>query len=120
MDLAVGIMVGASFNAVINALVKDLFTPLIAAIFKYPDFSGMAFTLNGSKFPYGEFINALISFIVISATIYFFAVLPINTLNAKTQKEKKPTTKKCLECLSDVPIDATRCAFCGVKIEDKI
>lgn len=113
VDLAIGVMVGASFSAVVTALVKDLFTPLIAAIFKSPDFSGLMFTVNGSKFLYGEFINAFISFLIIASVIYFFVVLPINTLNAKIKKEKEPDSKKCPECLSDIPIKATRCAFCA-------
>jgi large conductance mechanosensitive channel len=115
VDLAVGIVIGVAFGGVVTALVKDLLTPLIAAQVKQPDFSGLSFTLNGSKFLYGEFINALLSFLIIAAAVYFFVVLPINALIARTRKEPvpaDPTTKKCPECLSEIPIDARRCAFC--------
>jgi large conductance mechanosensitive channel len=117
VDLAVGVVIGAAFGAVVTALVKDLLTPLIAALVKQPDFSSLSFTLNGSKFLYGEFINALLSFLIIAAAVYFFVVLPINALIARTRKEPvpaDPTTRKCPECLSEVPIDARRCAFCAV------
>jgi len=114
VDLAVGVVIGASFGSVVNSLVKDILTPFIAAIFKAPDFSGLMFTINGSKFMYGNFINAFIAFIIVAASVYFFVVTPINTLIAKTRKEKPldPTTKKCPECLSEIPIDAKKCAFC--------
>lgn len=120
VDLAVGVVVGAAFGTVVNALVKDLLTPLIAAIFKAPDFSGLMFSLNGSKFLYGEFINALISFIIVSGAVYFFVVHPINTLIAKAKKEKPldPSTKKCSECLSEIPLDAKRCCFCTTRFEN--
>jgi len=119
VDLAVGVVIGAAFGAVVAALVKDLLTPLIAALVKQPDFSGLSFTLNGSKFLYGEFINALLSFLIIATAVYFFVVLPINALIARVRKEPvsaDPTTRKCPECLSEVPIDARRCAFCAVVI----
>ena len=114
VDLAVGVVIGASFGSVVNSLVKDILTPFIAAIFKAPDFSGLMFTINGSQFMYGNFINAFIAFIIVAASVYFFVVTPINTLIAKTRKEKPldPTTKKCSECLSEIPIDAKKCAFC--------
>lgn len=119
VDLAVGVVVGASFGAVVTALVKDLITPLIGAIAKIPDFSGLAFTLNGSKFMYGEFINALISFLLVAAAVYFFVIMPINALIAKTKKNEAitPTTKKCPECMSEIPIDAKRCAHCTQPIK---
>ena len=119
VDLAVGVVIGAAFGAVVTALVKDLLTPLIAAIVKQPDFSGLTFTVNGSKFLYGEFINAALSFVVIAAAVYFFVVLPINALIARTRKAPvpaDPTTRKCPECLSEIPIDARRCAFCTNEI----
>jgi len=114
VDLAVGVVIGASFGAVVNSLVKDILTPFISAIFKAKDFSGLMFTINGSSFMYGNFINAVISFLIVAFSIYFFVVTPINTLISKTRKEKPldPTTKKCPECLSEIPIDAKRCAFC--------
>jgi large conductance mechanosensitive channel len=114
VDLAVGVVIGASFGTVVNSLVKDILTPFISAIFKAPDFSGLLFTINGVSFMYGNFINALIAFIVVAAAVYFFVVTPINTLVSRTRKEKPldPTTKKCSECLSEIPIDAKKCAFC--------
>lgn len=115
IDLAVGVVIGASFGAVVNTLVKGLITPFIGAIAKVPDFSGLSFTLNGSQFLYGEFINALISFLLVASAIYFFVILPINTLTEKIRKNKgteDPTTKKCPECLSEVPISAKRCSYC--------
>jgi len=119
VDLAVGVVIGAAFGAVVTALVKDLLTPLIAALVKQPDFSSLIFTLNGSRFLYGEFINALLSFLIIAAAVYFFVVLPINALIARTRNEPvpaDPTTRKCPECLSEIPMDARRCAFCTSSI----
>lgn len=114
VDMAVGIVIGAAFGAVVSGLVKDLLTPLIAAIVKQPDFSALTFTINGSKFPYGEFVNSLISFLIIAAAVYFFVVVPVNALIARARKEPPadPTTKKCPECRSEIAIDAKRCAFC--------
>ena len=115
LDLAVAVVMGAAFGAVVAALVKDLITPLIAAIVGKPDFSAIEFTINGSKFPVGDFINALVSFILIAAAVYFFIVLPMNKILARMRRGEAapdPTTKKCPECLSDVPIAARRCAFC--------
>jgi large conductance mechanosensitive channel len=115
LDLAVAVVMGAAFGAVVTALVKDLITPIIAAIVGKPDFSGIAFTINESKFPIGDFINALVSFILIGAAVYFFVILPVNKILARMRRgEAAPdlTTKKCPECLSDVPIGARRCAFC--------
>ena len=113
VDLAVGVVIGASFGTVVTTLVKGLLTPFIGAIAKVPDFSGLYFTLNGSKFLYGEFINALISFLLVAAAIYFCVILPMNTLLARTTKPKAVTAKKCPECLSEIPIEAKRCAHCG-------
>jgi large conductance mechanosensitive channel len=114
VDMAVGIVIGAAFGAVVAGLVKDLLTPLIAAIVKQPDFSALTFEVNGSKFLYGEFLNALLSFLIVAAAIYFFVVVPVNALIARSRKEPPadPTTKKCPECRSEIPIDAKRCAFC--------
>jgi large conductance mechanosensitive channel len=122
IDLAVAVVIGAAFGAVVTALVKDFITPLIAAIFGKPDFSAIVFEVDGSKFMIGDFINALVSFLLVSAAIYFFVVQPVNALNARMRRGEAPpdpTTKKCPECLSEVPIAAKRCAFCtsplGVK-----
>jgi large conductance mechanosensitive channel len=115
LDLAVAVVMGAAFGAVVTALVKDLITPLIAAIVGKPDFSAIAFTVNNSKFMIGEFINAVVSFILIAAAVYFFIVLPVNRVLARLRRGEAPvdpTTKKCPECLSEVPIAARKCAFC--------
>ena len=115
VDLAVAVAVGAAFGVVITAFVKDLVTPLIAAIGGKPDFSTFSFTINNSKFLYGDFLNALIAFVIIAAVIYFLVIVPYTALMARTRKEPAPdpTIKKCPECLSEIPIDARRCAFCG-------
>ncbi len=114
VDLAVGVVVGAAFGTIVSALVADLLTPLISAIARVPDFSGLAFTINGSVFMIGHFINALISFILVAASVFFFVVKPMNLLVARSRKEPPadPTTKKCVECLSEIPIQAKRCAHC--------
>ena len=114
VDLAVGVVLGAAFGSIVTALVSDLITPLIAAIAKVPDFFGLYFVINDSKFMYGHFINALISFVLIAVTIFFFVIKPMNFLISKSRKEvhADQTTKKCKECLSEVPIDAKRCSHC--------
>ena len=120
LDLAVAVVIGAAFGAVVSALVKDLLTPLIAAIVGKPDFSNIEFTVHNSKFAIGDFINAVVSFLLIAAAVYYFVVLPVNTLMARLRKGEKspdPTTKKCPECLSEIPIAARRCAFCTSVIE---
>src|SRR5262249_46012844 len=115
VDLAVAVVIGGAFGAVVTALVKDLVTPLIAAIVGKPDFSAIVFEINSSKFLVGDFINAVVSFFLIAAAIYFFVVVPVNALTARMRRGEAPpdpTTKKCPECLSEVPIAAKRCAFC--------
>jgi large conductance mechanosensitive channel len=115
VDLAVAVVIGGAFGAVVAALVKDLLTPLIAAIVGKPDFSAITLTVNGSQFFVGDFINALVSFVLVAAAVYFFVVTPMNMLAEKRKRGEvpaDPTTKKCKECLSDVPIGARRCAFC--------
>ena len=115
VDLAVAVVIGGAFGAVVTALVKDLITPLLAAVGGKPDFSAIVFTVNGSKFLIGDFINAIVSFVMIGAAIYFFVVTPVNALQARINRGEAPpdpTTKKCPECLSEVPIAARRCAFC--------
>ena len=115
VDLAVGVVIGIAFGAVITAFVKDLVTPLIAALFGKPDFSNLTFTINNSKFLYGDFINAVLAFVIIGAVIYFFVVVPYTAMIARSHKEPPadPTTKKCTECLSEIPVDARRCAHCS-------
>jgi large conductance mechanosensitive channel len=115
VDLAVAVVVGAAFSMVVSAFVKDLITPLIAALVGKPEFGNLYFTINNSKFLYGDFLNALISFFIAAAVIYYFVVLPVNTLIERSHRHEKPadpTTKKCPECLSEIPLDARRCAFC--------
>jgi large conductance mechanosensitive channel len=115
VELAVAVVMGAAFTAVVTALVKDLLTPLIAAIVGAPDFSAIAVEVNGSKLLIGDFMNALFSFLMISAAVYFFVVVPVNAMVARMRRGEAapdPTTKKCPECLSEVAIAARRCAFC--------
>ena len=114
VDLAVGVVVGAAFGGVVTAFTKDLLTPLIAAIAGKPDFSAIQFTVNGSKFLLGDFVNAIVSFVIVATAVYYFVVLPINALVSRARKEPPadPTTKKCPECLSEIAIGARRCAFC--------
>jgi large conductance mechanosensitive channel len=118
VDLAVAIVVGAAFVAVVNALVKDIITPLIAAIGGKRDFSSLTFTINNSRFLYGDFLNQVISFVIIAAIIYYLVVLPVNTLIARSRRAPPadPTTKKCPECLSEIPLDARRCAYCTAPV----
>jgi large conductance mechanosensitive channel len=115
VQLATAVVIGVAFGVVITAFVKDLVTPLIAAIGGQPDFSSLNFTVNNSKFTYGDFINALLAFLLIAAVIYFLVIVPYTAWMAKSKKESPadPSTKKCPECLSEIPIDARRCAFCG-------
>jgi large conductance mechanosensitive channel len=120
LDLAVAVIMGAAFGAVVTALVKDLLTPLIAAAVGTPDFSALAFAVNGSRFLIGDFVNAVVSFILVATAVYFFVVAPINHLTARLRRGEAPpdpTTKKCPECLSEVPIAARRCAFCTSTLE---
>lgn len=114
VDMAVGVVVGVAFGNVVSALVKGLITPLIGAFGGTPDFSNIYFTINHSKFMVGEFINAVVSFLTVSATIYFFIVLPMNKLmDVKKPKKIEPSEKVCPECLSKIPFKARRCKFCG-------
>jgi large conductance mechanosensitive channel len=114
VDLAIAVVIGAAFGAVVAALVKDLVTPLIAAIFGKPDFANLTFTLHKSRFFYGDFINFVIAFIIVAAVLFFLVVVPINRLIARSRKEPPadPTTRKCPECLSEIPLDAKRCSHC--------
>jgi large conductance mechanosensitive channel len=122
IDLAVAVVIGAAFGGVVTAFVKDLLTPLIAAIFGKPDFSGLYAELNGSRFMYGDFINSLVSFLLIATAVYFFVVMPMNAFMARKKRGEvspDPTTRQCPECLSQIPVGARRCAFCAVDITPK-
>ena len=119
VDLAVGVVVGAAFGTVVSALVSDLMTPFIAAVARVPDFSNLMFTINNSQFKYGHFINALISFFLVSSAVFFFVVKPMNMLVARSKKGAPidSTTKKCPECLSEIPKKAKRCAYCAQAVK---
>jgi large conductance mechanosensitive channel len=122
VDMAVGVVIGAAFGGAVTALTKDLLTPLIAAVVGKPDFSSIAFTINGTAFPVGDFINSVVSFVLIAAAIYFFVVVPVNALVSRMRKAPAPadpTTKKCLECLSEIPIEARRCSHCTQPVMGK-
>jgi large conductance mechanosensitive channel len=114
VDLAVAVVIGAAFGALITALVRDILTPIIALIFGKPNFSNLSFTINSSHFLYGDFINYLIAFLSIAAAVFFFVVQPINALmrRRKTQTDVESDTRPCTECMSDIPREARRCAFC--------
>jgi len=113
IDLAVAVVIGAAFGAVVRAFVDGLLTPLVGAVFGKPDFSGLLFTINGSAFHYGLFINALISFLLIAAAVYYVVVVPMNRLAELRKRGQDPETKECPECLSEIPHGARRCAYCG-------
>jgi large conductance mechanosensitive channel len=116
VDMAVGVVIGAAFATVVSAFTKDLLTPLIAALVGKPDFSYLGFDIGGTHFPIGDFINATISFLLVAAAVYYFVVTPVNMLVARMHRSDapaSPTSKKCAECLSEIPIDARRCAHCG-------
>lgn len=118
VDLAIGIVIGAAFGTVVAALVKDLITPIIAAFGGAPDFSAVHFTINKSTFLIGDFINAVLSFLIIAAVVFFFVVKPVNGLMdlRKTEKPVEKTTRDCPYCLSSIPVQATRCAFCTQEV----
>ncbi|HKV84639.1 MAG TPA: large conductance mechanosensitive channel protein MscL [Ktedonobacterales bacterium] len=118
IDLAIGIVIGVAFGAVVSGFVKDLITPLIAAIGGKPDFSSLAFTINHSRFLWGDFLNQVVSFIIIAAVIFYFVVKPVNALmnRRKSELPVDPTTRECPYCLSSIPLKASRCAFCTAEV----
>jgi len=119
VDLAIAVVVGAAFGAVVSALVKDVITPLLGAVGGQPDFSRLTFTLNHSKFMYGEFLNAVISFLLVATALFFLVVQPLNHLQTRIARNKtpeEPSERKCPECLSDIPKAASRCKFCTAKV----
>lgn len=119
IDLAVAVVIGGAFGQIVSALVRDIITPLIGVIGGQPNFSNIVFTINGSKFLVGDFLNALISFLIISAVIYFFIVAPMNRLMKKLKHNEKidQVDKTCPECLSQIPLKATRCKFCTAVVK---
>ena len=115
VDLAVAVVIGAAFSAIVNSLVSDLINPMIAAIVHKPNFSYLVWSVNGGKITYGNFINALIQFLLVAFAVYFFVVVPLNALLKKFHpaKAEPPKTRPCPQCLSDIPIAATRCSHCA-------
>ncbi|MET8139267.1 large conductance mechanosensitive channel protein MscL [Sphaerisporangium sp. NPDC005288] len=118
VELAVAVVVGATFSGLVQALVADLITPLIGAVTggRNPDFSKYSFTLNGAQFKYGDFVNHLLTFLIIAAVIYWLVVMPMTRLISYLDRDKASTEKKCPECLSDIPVEARRCAFCTAEL----
>ena len=122
VDLAIAVVIGTAFTAIVTALVKDIINPIIALAVGKPDFTGTSFTIRSTVFPIGDFITAVVSFLLVAVAVYFFVVTPINALIARTRKDPAPadpTTKKCPECLSEIPIDARRCSHCSQLVMGK-
>ena len=120
VDLAIAVVVGAAFGSVVTGLVKDIITPLLGALGGQPDFSNLTFTINHSKFMYGEFLNAMLSFLLIATALFFLVVQPLNHLQTRMARRKtaeEPTDRKCPECLSEIPKAASRCKFCTAKLQ---
>jgi large conductance mechanosensitive channel len=119
VDLAVGIVIGVAFAAVVQALVRDILTPLVAAIFGRPDFSALSFRIHGSEFRYGDFLNALIAFVTIAVAVFFFVVKPMNLMisHFSHRETPEPTTRRCPWCLMDIPLKARRCGYCTTELE---
>ena len=116
IDLAVAVVIGTAFTAVVSALVADLITPLIAAIVGQPNFGSLTFTVHKSTFHYGLFINALVTFLIVAAVVYYLIVAPLAKISARFHKNVEATTRDCPECLSTIPIAATRCMYCTVQV----
>ena len=119
VDLAVAVVIGAAFSAVVTALVKDVITPLIAAVGGEPDFSRLTFAVNGSVFRYGDFLNAVISFLLVAAVVFFLVIKPVNGLleRLRTEPPVEEETRDCPECLSQIPAAARRCAYCTAEVD---
>ena len=118
VDLAVAVVIGTAFTAVVNAFVKDIITPLIAAIGGKTNFGNLAFTINGSRFAYGDFLNAALTFVIVAAVMFFLVIKPVNVLldAMQTEPEVDSPTRPCPECLSQIPRAASRCAFCTTEV----
>lgn len=117
VELAVAVVIGAAFTALVTSMVEDLLTPVIAAIIGEPDFSALTFTINGSRFTYGNFINALISFLSVAVVVYFLVVAPMNTYKDHRARDEETTHRDCPECLSEIPVAARRCAHCASEVK---
>ena len=120
VDLAVAVVVGVAFNQVVQALIKDLITPVIGVLGGKPNFSGLRFTVDGNHFRYGDFINVALSFLIIAAVVYYIVVVPANRVTALAERKAEATERPCPECLSDIPAAATRCKFCTAAVEPKV
>jgi large conductance mechanosensitive channel len=122
VDLAVAVVIGASFNSVVQSLVRDLITPLLTIFGSKANFGQLSFSLHHSVFTYGDFLNSLVSFLLTAAVVFFFVVQPINRLQSLVKGDQPtiPTTRPCPECKSDIPLDATRCKYCTTKVEPKV
>jgi large conductance mechanosensitive channel len=116
IDLAVAVVIGTAFTAMVTALVKDLITPLIAAIGGKPDFSDLSFTVSHSRFAYGDFVNAVVAFVIVAAVVYFLVMLPVTKITAMVTPRREATERECPECLSEVPVAARRCRYCAVEL----
>jgi large conductance mechanosensitive channel len=118
VDLAVAVVIGTAFATLVSAFVRDLVTPLIAPVGGEPDFGDLAFTINGSRFAYGDFINALLAFVIVAAVVFFFVIKPVNAVMARmrTEPDVESATRACPECLSQIPSPARRCAFCTAEV----
>ncbi len=116
IDLAVAVVIGLAFNAVIQALIADIITPLIAAIGGKPNFASLSFTINKSHFLYGSFINAVLAFVIIAAVIYYLVITPSTRITAIATRKKDATERDCPECLQSIPINATRCMYCTAQV----
>jgi large conductance mechanosensitive channel len=118
IELAIAVVIGAAFTAIVNSLVKDVLTPLISAFGGLPDFQGLTITVGKAVFRYGAFINALVAFLIVATVVYFFVVLPYTRVTARFAKKQEVTTRECPHCLSEIPKAATRCAHCTSQIDD--
>jgi large conductance mechanosensitive channel len=120
VDLAVGVVIGIAFGAVVQGMVRDLLTPLIAAIIGKPDFSALTFQINGAVFRYGDFLNLVIAFVMVVVAVFFFVVKPLNVLTThfSHRETPEPSTRKCPLCLMDIPLKARRCAFCTTELAE--
>lgn len=120
IDLAIAVVIGVAFGTLIDAIVADLITPLIAALGGRPDFAGLMFRVNHSTFRYGALVNAILAFLIVAATVYFFVVLPVNKFLERTRAEKDITTRDCPECLGRIPAAARKCMFCASEVPPTI